>query len=234
MSAERTIERARGINLSPNSRFFQAANTFNLVRTGVELVSELEPRPRDDFRVITEFDSFRSAAGSVIEQHDPTTGELVFVVDLDKTFREQNFLEHIFRLRLGIVRDHELEFGKAVNERDGVLMIVCSQQPRRGFQVARVLSLGGRRYQHIPDCFNNVGIPYLGSKTWGPFYTGFKDKDYAPAEVAEVIEEKCGIDRVGKLVGVGDKFGDVVFVNKVHHHLVTTCGYQGPCDAYWI
>lgn len=219
---------------SPNSRFFQTLDTFGVVRSGVEQVKELVPRPRENFSVITRIDSFQEAVNEVIERHDPRDGVLAFVVDLDKTFRAQRLWEHVLKLRLGIVRDEELAFGRKINDLEGVVMVVVSQQPRKGFQVARVLSLGGRRYKHPPDCFEEARIFYLGSHTRGPFYDGFKGKPYAPGEVAEVLEKACGIDQIGKLVVVGDKFGDVVFANKVHQHLAAERGYQGPCDAYWI
>jgi hypothetical protein len=192
----------------------------------------------DNFEVYTGVVSFPEALHEAVAGSEGQEGVTVHLVDFDDTFRERGWEELLGRF--GKVDEEELERGREVNAKEGHHLIVWSDQPRRGLQVARVLrsiwKKMGRGYQCPPECFSEAGILWLASETHGPFYFIYKNREdrLAQKHVGWQLNGKFGMENVGRIVVYGDRVTDVMAAASLANYLGETYGYSGPVDCYWL
>jgi hypothetical protein len=203
VSAERSCKKI--------SKCRRVLDTLKLVTVGEE---ELDPELMREVEVVR-MDTFRGAVLYAIKNHDFDSGVLVIIADLDGVFRRQAILEHILRAKPGIVRQGELEFGEETKNMEGVELMVWSDQPERGFEVAafvsRLRSIAGQEYEYPPKCFEKRGIKYVGAKVRKLMFYSMAHKGSSESfeQVCNYLDERYRLGDIGRIVVMDDRWPGV-------------------------
>lgn len=145
----------------------------------------------------------------------------VLVIDHDFTLKPKNYELGMGWKEPGRLPDESVELLRGLRNA-GWEILVVSNQPREGHQVARLVRDAKRGdYPIFPDSLEDVlGKEGVHGAGWDFLWKKYKSTPEAVNRTAEWVERKLG-SVLGQIYFVGDRESDVEFAEKVKNELKT-------------
>lgn len=183
-------------------------------------------------------ESHSTLGGAIADLHsknlinNPNHHSLI-VLDWDKCARHQSVRN--FPFSLGRVTPIEVTLLEQIRDMDQTSLLVVTSQPGHSNHPIGELIGKFRGYETYPKVLNNRDIPHLGETFPFLWLIPYKSRLKSVRQASNFIDKLNQKHPIDHLIGIGDQFGDCVFLERVHQHLSETVPqYHAQPQAYWL